>query len=877
MSDFPTTARVVIIGGGAVGVSALYHLALRKLSDCVLLERNELTAGSTWHAAGNVPTFSASWSVMNMQRYSTELYRGLGEVVDYPMNYHVTGSLRLAHSRERMLEFERVVAMGRYQGMNIQICSVSDLKDRYPFIKTHDLEGALYDPNDGDIDPAQLTQALAKGARDRGAQIIRFCTVTGARRENGEWLINTDHGTIRCQYVVNAAGYRAQQVGAMFGRAVPMATMSHQYLTTEECPELKAWSEETGHKLPLLRDVDSSYYLRQEKYGFNLGPYEKNCRAHWISPDDPMPDDFSFQLYPDDLDRIEWYIEDAMARVPLMSSVGVNRVINGPIPYTPDGNPLIGPMPGVVDAFEACVFTFGIAQAGGAGKVLAEWIVDEATEWDMWSCDPRRFGNWVTQSYVNAKSMEVYGHEYAMHFAHHEWPAGRNQRCSTLHETLLSRGAQMGVYGGWERANWFAKPGDDISEEATLTWRADGPWESRVRDECLAVRDASGVLDLPGFARFEVSGKGAVGWLQNQITGTIPRVGCIGLVYFADQRGRIVTEMSMTRIASDHFWLISAAAAELHEFELLNSHLTSSTIQIRNLSEDLGTLILAGPKTREFLSRITNADLQVPWLSHQSTAVAGKEVRLVRVSYTGELGFEIHTAVENIPPIYDALCEVGNPKGLQPFGMYALDSLRIEKGYRTWKGDLSTDYSMLEAGLERFIHFSKGNFPGRLALLKEHQAGSKKRFAVLEIEAGEWIPPYMATVLHNDVIVGEITSANRGYRCNKTIGFAMLPPSLTVTDTQLEVESYGRRLSATVQPTQVLWDEGNKAIKIIITPTGCNHEEPLMPDIQKDAATTGKVLPSHTKSGDHWRRRGWLFHSLSSGKIRLEGRRATRT
>ena len=310
MADFPTTARVVIIGGGAIGASSLYHLALKGWTDCVLLEKNELTSGSTWHAAGNVPTFSASWSIMNMQRYSTELYRGLAEAVDYPMNYHVTGSIRLAHSKERMQEFERAVGMGRYQGMDMEMCSQNDLKARYPFLETHDLTGGLYDPYDGDIDPSQLTQALAKGARDLGAKIIRFCPMTGVRREGGEWVVETPKGEVRCEYVVNAAGYRAREVGKMFGREVPMVSMSHQYLLTDEIPELAAWMAESGKKLPLLRDVDSSYYLRQEKTGLNLGPYESNCRAHWVAQDDPMPDDFSFQLYPDDLERLEWHIED---------------------------------------------------------------------------------------------------------------------------------------------------------------------------------------------------------------------------------------------------------------------------------------------------------------------------------------------------------------------------------------------------------------------------------------------------------------------------------------------------------------------------------------------------------------------------------------
>ena len=390
MADFPKTARVVIIGGGAVGTSSLYHLAKAGWTDCVLLEKNELTSGSTWHAAGNVPTFSTSWSLMNMQRYSTELYRGLGKAVDYPMNYHVTGSLRLAHGKERMREFQRAKGMGRYQGMDIEVVGADEIKSRYPFIDTQDLQGALYDPSDGDIDPAQLTQALAKGARDMGAKIIRFCPVTGVRRDKGEWVVATAHGEIRCEIVVNAAGYRAAEVGKMFGRKVPMMVMSHQYILFEEIPELAAWSKEAGRKLPLLRDVDTSWYLRQEKNGMNLGPYERNCRAHWASADDLMPDDFSFQLFPDDLDRLEHYLADAVCRVPILGTAGLSKVINGPIPYAPDGNPLIGPMPGVPNAFEACVFTFGICQAGGAGKVLAEWITEGATEWDMWSCDPRR-------------------------------------------------------------------------------------------------------------------------------------------------------------------------------------------------------------------------------------------------------------------------------------------------------------------------------------------------------------------------------------------------------------------------------------------------------------------------------------------------------
>ncbi|MFV2037946.1 MAG: FAD-dependent oxidoreductase, partial [Hyphomicrobiales bacterium] len=512
---------------------------------CVLLEKNELTAGSTWHAAGNVPTFSTGWAAMNMQRYSTELYRDLGTVVDYPMNYHVTGSIRLGHSRERMQEFQRAVSMGRYQGMALEILTPAETRERYPFLETHDLAGSLFDPADGDIDPAQLTQALAKGARDLGAQVHRFSPATGVSRKNGEWIIHTDQGDIRCQYVVNAAGYYAQRVGEWFrpfgGRQVPMMVMSHQYLLSEEIAELDAYTEVEGHKLPLLRDVDSSYYLRQEKTGFNLGPYERDCRAHWVSPDDPMPEDFSFQLFGDDLDRLEWYMEDAMERVPLLGQAGISKVINGPIPYAPDGMPLLGPMPGVVNAFEACVFTFGIAQAGGAGKILTEWLIEGETEWDCWSLDPRRFTGYADRDYCVAKGRETYGHEYAMHFLWHEWPAGRDKKRSPVHERVKALGAQMGAYNGWERANWFAAPDDDTSHEATQTWDRAGPWEVRIREECEAVRDEVGVLNLPGFSRFELTGEGAADWLAGRITGGLPRIGRMNLGYFADNRGRILS------------------------------------------------------------------------------------------------------------------------------------------------------------------------------------------------------------------------------------------------------------------------------------------------------------------------------------------------
>ncbi|KMK68718.1 FAD-dependent oxidoreductase [Puniceibacterium sp. IMCC21224] len=810
MADFPTTARVVIIGGGAVGVSVLYHLAKAGWSDCVLLEKNELTAGSTWHAAGNCPSFSTSWAVMNMQRYSLELYRTLGEEVDYPMNYHVSGSIRLGHSKERVMEFERARGMGRYQGLDLEMMQISDLKDRYPFMETHDLAGALYDPDDGDIDPAQLTQALAKGARQMGAQILRFTPATGVRREGDEWVVETEKGEIRCDKVVNAAGYYAQKVGEWFkpygGRTVPMTVMSHQYFLTEPVPELEAWSKENG-KLPLLRDVDSSYYLRQEKFGLNLGPYERNCKPHWVTPDDPMPEDFSFQLYPDDLDRLEWYIEDAMARVPILGTAGVGRVINGPIPYAPDGLPLIGPMPGVPNAYEACVFTFGITQAGGAGKVLAEWITEGCTEWDMWAVDPRRYTGYVDQDYCNAKAVETYGHEYAMHFPHHTWPAGRNKRLSPLQSRLERVGAQFGAYNGWERANWFAAPGDDTSEAASQTWDRNGPWAARVQQECEAVRDTCGILAISGFTRLAVEGPGARAHIDRLTCSHLPKPGRVGLAYFPDDRGRILTEMSVIPQSDDSIWLITAAVAQWHDRDVLQRGLPDG-VKVDDRSDKYECLLVTGPKARDTLAPLTNADLTLPWLSFQQAQVCGCECVLLRVSFAGELGWEVHCMTDDAPVIWDAVTGTG----ATPFGMFALNSLRIEKGYRAWKGDLSTDYSLLEGGLDRFIRWDK-EFPGKPALQAEQQQGSAKKFVTLLIDAGDCDAPYMSSLWHSDAVVGETTSGAWGYRVGASVALGMLRADLAVAGTELEVEIYGQRYSAVVQPGQPLWDPENIGLR----------------------------------------------------------------
>ena len=814
-SKLPSHARVVVIGGGVVGCSILYHLTLHGWKDVVLLEKNELTSGSTWHAAGNCPNFVGSWTMMKMQSYSTELYRKLGDLVDYPMNYHVTGAIRLAHSRQRMEEFEHVCAMGKQMGVEFEMLSNSQIKELHPFIETHDLDGGQWDPLDGDIDPAQLTQALARGAKNNGGKIVRFCPATNVERQNDEWVISTPSGQITCEYVVNAAGYRAAEVGSMFGRNVPCVSLAHQYLITEPIPELEALK----YKVPLIRDPDSSYYLRQEKDGLLLGPYEKNCKAHWTTKDDPMPDDFSFQLYNDDLERLEWYIEDACKRVPLLGSVGITRVVNGPIPYTPDGLPLLGQMPGVKNAFEACVFTFGIVQGGGAGKLLADLIVEGETETDSWAVDPRRFTNHVDQEYTKAKAIETYSHEYGMHFPQIQWPAGRPAKVSPIYNDLIQAGAVMGSYGGWERADWFTN--DESLKKPAISYDRQH-WFDDVSKECSNVSNSCGIIDLTGFSRFEINGEGAANWLETLITGNLPKIGRVGLVYFASPSGKVLTEMTATRISENEIWLLTGAGAYWHDRDWLNFNLhQNSTINIIDTTHDIGTILLTGPKSELLIANLTDDKTDVsnfPWLTHKEINLCNEKCRVLKVSYAGEKGFEIHIANNSMSKVYNDLIKFGENYDLVHFGMLALDSMRLEKNYRSWKSDLTSDYSILQSGLDRWINFSKESFIGKEALTRESEIGVTKKFVTLVVDDPEdnkafGEPVYLSPVFAGDKYLGPVVSSGYGHRVKKSISMAILDDrNLDGLNDQLHIDVLGRKRKAHIVK-EALYDPENNRLR----------------------------------------------------------------
>jgi len=810
--------RVLVIGGGAVGCSCLYHLAAMGWSDAILLERDDLTAGSTWHAAGNCPTFATNPSLLKLQQYSAALYRRIGDDTGYPINYHLTGSVRLAHTAERMDEYRYVAAIAQACGLEYRILNPQELRQRYPLVELDDLEGALWDPCDGDIDPAQLTQAFAAGARRLGARIQRFTRVTGIERcAAGGWQVTTTKGEYTAEVVVNAAGYRAGEVMALLGQDLPIVIMSHQYLVTDDIPELKA----RGERLPLLRDPDVSYYLRQEGSGLILGPYEQRATPAWL---EGIPEDFSFRLWDDDLDRVESYIEAAYRRVPVLASAGVKRVVNGPIPYSPDGLPYLGPAHGLPNFYHCNTFSFGIAQAGGAGKSLAEWVIQGAPEWDLWCVDPRRFTHYATSGYALAKATETYQHEYAPAFPLEERAAGRPLRRSPLHSRLAGCGAHFGVRGGWERALWYDPSQPDAHANAhagasdSLSFRRQRGWNRLVGEEVRAVRSGVGIMDLPGFTRLLIEGPGAAAFLDQLLCSRLPPLNRVALAYALNAQGRIVSEFTLTRIAPGSFYAMSAAAAEWHDEDVLSQFLpTDGSVRIQRLTESADALVLAGPRSRALLSQITTADLSndaFPWLSARSIDIGGARVLALRVSYAGELGWELHAGNEDMPRLYEAAMEAGSAHGLRRFGLYALDSLRIDKCYRGWKSDFDSTISPWEASLDRFVDMDKPQFIGRDALVAQRVRGIARRLVPLVLQdpgsadALTGSPIYRASEPTNEAI-GFVTSGTWSYTLECSVALGYVRAGEDAPGTTLYIDILGERCAATVG-REPLFDPENR-------------------------------------------------------------------
>ncbi len=798
-------ARIVIIGGGIAGCSALYHLATMGCTDVLLLERDELTSGSTWHAAGNVPTYSTSWSVMKLQQYSAALYREMASDDEFPISYHVTGSVRLAHSQERMAEFHHVTSMARANGMEYEMLSPAELVERYPLVETHDLVGALWDPLDGDIDPSQVTQAMARAARTMGCRIRRGERVIGlVQHPSSDWTVTTSAGEIDCEIVVNAAGYRAGEVMGLIGRHLPTMTMAHQYLVTDEIAELAARSE----PLPLLRDPDSSYYLRQERSSYILGPYEWQATPMWL---DGIPDQFANRLWSDDLERLEKQILDAGERVPVLGDAGIARVVNGPIPYAPDGYPYLGPERGLRNFFHCNTFSFGIAQGGGAGKAVAEWILDGRPEFDLWSIDRRRYRAYATTKYTIDKAVEVYQNEYAMSFPFEERPAGRPSYTSPLHDKLRAKGASFGARGGWERPTYF-DPDGAVTDHSLSFFRRNG-WRPLVAREVHAARNGVAVLDLPGFTKIEIEGPGAEAYLDRLLCSKLPKIARVRLVYALLPDGKLLSEFTLTRLSDDHFYAVGAATAEWHDLDVLEHALPADgSVRLTNVTADYGSLVVVGPRSRQVLAQVTGTPLDnasFPWLSMRVIDTAVGPVRALRVNYVGELGWELHASTDQMVALYEAIWAAGEVHGIRDLGIYAVDSLRLDKCYRSWKADIEIGFSPFDASLDRFVDLSKPDFVGREALIAEHATGPAYRFVPMTLdEADDADAPFCSSVFSGSQRMGIVTSGGWSFTLAKSVALAYLRPGYEAPGTSLEIEIFGRRRRATVG-LEPLFDQGN--------------------------------------------------------------------
>lgn len=789
--------KTAIIGGGIVGVSTAYHLALRGRSDVVLLERSELTSGSTWHAAGNLPHFHGSYNMIRLHQYGKALYRQLEQDLGQPVGLHWTGALRLAHTNQRVDEFERVASMGRMLGLGMRMIDASECRRLHPFLNTDGLKGILWDPVDGHVDPTILTHALAGVARARGVTIRRNSPVKAIRRgPSGQWLLETPGGTVQAEQLVIAAGFRSPEVAGMLGLTIPLANMEHQYLVTDGVPELLAH----GREVPMVRDPDDSYYLRQEGKGFVLGPYE-HCGRPWAV--DGVPADFGQELLAPDLDRIEDIVAMAMERTPITMNAGIKTIVNGPITYTPDGGPLIGPVAGVDGLFLNTGSGFGIVQGGGSGKLCADWLLQGETEWDMWELDPRRFGSHYTPERTIDKCVEIYDNEYVAGtpYEYEMRPAARGIKTTPATVRHDAAGAVFFARYGWERAAWYAPAGTERVERHSFRH---SNWFEPVRAECMAARDAVAVLDLSPFSKWEVRGPGARAYLDGVGANPAPRKpGGVALTHALTDSGGVRSEFTLTCLAEDHYYVVSAAAAEDHDADVLRAELpTDGTVELERCTARWGCLLVTGPRARAVLSSLTDADLSnkaFRWLTAQTITVAGITLRALRVSFVGELGWELHHPIDQQGALFDALMKAGAMHGIKPIGLRAMDCLRIEKFYRNWRSDLNTEFSLLEAGMDRFCKLDdERSFRGKRALVAQAAAGVSHKLVLLEVASSGAHCLGSEPVLIDGAAVGITTSGAHGMRCDRSLALAYVRAQYAVSGCLLQVDLLGQRLQATV-------------------------------------------------------------------------------
>lgn len=800
-----TQTRVVIIGGGIAGCSTLYHLTREGWTDVMLLERDELTSGTTWHSAAQVTNFGAIQTMVGLKSHSIALYAELAADPDYPIDYHQrSGGIRLASTPDHLDGYHHFVSMARGMGVDFEVIDAAECGRRHPLLATDGLLGGLWDPLDGDIDPAQLCQALARRSRRAGAEVHRHTPVEAVwQKPNGEWVVRTPKGDITCEKVVNAGGYRVNEVGAMMGARLPVMSMEHQYFLTEAIPEL----EQREAHVPLLRDPTDDFYSRQEKKGLLVGIYEQDCRTWGMDGIDPA---FANALCPNDLDRCLDNMERVFKRVPCLAETGIRTIINGPITYSPDGLPLVGHIPGLTNAYCIVGLRAGLGEGGGHGRILAEILVHGESEWDTWCLDPRRFAPWVNTEYTALKAVEDYRNEFRFHMPHEHRPAGRPARTTPLYSTLADLDAEFAVVNGWERAAWY-RPSADVREHHTFR-RPD--WHDTVAAEVATVRDRVGIMEVSGFNRYELRGPGVIDWLDRLTCSRVPaRDGRVALGYFLTERGNVLAEATLARFSSDRIWYGSAAAAEIHDRDWLTERLPATGVALTPLTEAYTFLVIAGPNARRLLGAVSpRTDWSpdaFPWLTLRDVFIGHVEVTAMCLSFSGESAFELHVPIAQSKACFDILWSAGGDFGLGPFGLHATESMRIEKGFRHWKSDLITEFDPFESNLGRFVKLDKPAFPGRDALLAKANQPMRRKFVTLCIASGE-IPAHAGeSLLDGETVVGTITSAAYGHRVKRNLAMAFVDPAHAETGSRLEVQMLGKRFQAVVEPS-CLYDAHNQ-------------------------------------------------------------------
>ncbi len=799
-------ARVVIIGGGIAGCSTLYHLTREGWSDVVLLERDELTSGSTWHAAAQVTQFGANQTMVALKRHSINLYRELAADPEHPITYHITGGMRLAHRLQEVDTYKHFVGMAAGMGVEMEYIDATEVGRRHPLINTDGLLGAWWDPLDGDIDPAGITFALARKAREAGAEVYRFNPVEAiSRKANGEFLIHTKNGDICCEIVVNASGYRVNEVGNMLGISHPVSSMEHMYFLSDPLPEL----EQLDFRVPIIRDPGDDFYSRQEKSGLLVGVYEQGCKPFGMEGIDPG---FTQALCPSDLDRCLDNMERILQRIPALADAGIHTVINGPITYTIDGAPLIGPIPGIENAYCAIGLRAGIGESGGHGKILAELIVHGESEWDAWYLDPRRFTQYANTELTCLKAIEDYQNEFHYHLPHEHRPAGRLARTTPLYPVLDRMNCVWGVVNGWERVLFF-KPSDDFVDQHSYRFT---PTMGVVKNEVAHLQHHVSIMEVSGFNRYEIAGEGVEEFLDNMICGKLPRkVGKVGLCYLLTENGNLLSEATLVKLDENRYWWGSAAASEWHDRDWLNRHKPDS-VSITEMTASHTILVVAGPRSRELLQSVSpRSDWSkegFPWLNAQSMFIAHAEMIAMRVSFSGELAFELHVPNEQLYLVWKTLVEAGKQYRLGCFGLYAAESMRLEKGYLHWKADLIVERNPYEAGLDRFVNLDKTGFIGKPALIEQRQRGLKKKLVSLTVDC-TLAPAHSGDGVFKDgKHIGSVTSAGYGFRVERNIAYAYIDPDLADIGTELDIEILGKFHSARVVHT-IMYDPGNLLVR----------------------------------------------------------------